>query len=364
MEATGVCWKPVWKILSDGDFELLVANAAHIKNVPGRKTDVNDATWIANLMACGLIKASFVPHEKLEELRTLVRTRKQFTRNQTQQCQRIQKTLTEANITLDSVVTDIMGVSARRIISAMIDGETNPQKLAAFATTRLKASPEELQAALHGRLTDLHRYLLKLYTEIWDVLQVKLVDIDKRIDSQLDFLDQDAVANEMPPCRVLIDLLKTIPGISTLSATVVLSEIGTDMSRFPTAGHLVSWAGLCPGQNESVGKRKSTRLRKGAPWLKTCLVQCAWAAARKKNSYLRAQFHRIRSKRGSNKAACAVAASILTATYHMLKKGTEYQDLGEDYFDRRTTMVKVNYLVAKLAKLGFSVTIEPVAEAA
>jgi len=364
MEATGVYWKPVWKILGDGEFDLIVANAAHIKNVPGRKTDMNDAMWIADLMACGLIKSSFIPEEKVEELRTLARTRKQTVRDQTQQVQRIQKILTEANIKLDSVVTDIMGVSSRRIINAMIGGESDPKKLAALVTTRLKASPDELHAALHGRLTDAHRFLLEYHTRNWDYFQASLNCLDKEIDSQLNLLDQEAQANEKPSFRAKIRLLETIPGISTLSAITILSEIGSDMTRFPTAGHLVSWAGLCPGQNESAGKRKSTRLRKGAPWLKTVLVQSAWAATRKRNSYLRAQFHRLRSKRGPKRAVCAVAASILTSIYHMLKNGTPYEDLGEDHFDRRATKVKANFHVAKLKKLGFSVTIEPIAKAA
>jgi len=246
----------------------------------------------------------------------------------------------------------------------MIGGESDPKKLAALVTTRLKASPQQLHDALNGRLTDLHRYTLQFHTENWDFLNGRLRDLDKRIDCQLNLLDQEAVANEKPSFRTLIKLLETIPGVSTLTAITILSEIGADMSRFPSAGSLVSWAGLCPGQNESAGKRKSTRLRKGAPWLKTVLVQSAWAATRKKNSYLRAQFHRIKSRRGPNRAVCAVAASILTAVYHMLKNGTEFQDLGEDHFDRRSTKVKVNHLVAKLKKLGYSVTVQPVAEAA
>ena len=364
MEATGVFWKPVWKILSDGEFDLILANAAHIKNVPGRKTDMNDAMWIADLMACGLIKSSFIPDEKEEELRTLTRTRKRIVHDQTRHVQRIQKTLTEANIMLDSVVTDIMGVSSRRIISAMIDGESDPQKLAALVTTRLKASAEEIHAALHGRLTDNHRFLLRLHMKIWDDFQADLNSIDKQIDSQLNLLDREAQADEKPSFRTKVKLLETVPGIGPLSAITILSEIGSDMSRFLTAGHLVSWAGLCPGQNESAGKHKSTRLRKGAPWLKTMLVQCAWAATRKKNSYLRAQFHRLRSKRGPKKAVCAVAASILTSIYHMLKNGTPYQDLGEDHFDRRATKTKIGFHVAKLTRLGFSVTLQPVARVA
>jgi len=363
MEATGVYWKPVWNILSDGEFELIVANAAHIKNVPGRKTDVNDAMWIADLVACGLIKASFVPAEAIQELRSLLRARKQLTREQTSHIQRIQKTLEEANIKLDSVISDILGVSGRRMIEAMIAGVRNPFKLAELADRRIKASPKALYDALHGRLTDHHRFMLRLYLGQYDTLDAAIVAIDQQVDASVTRMDEEVEAGQAT-FRSLIILLCTIPGVSILSATTILAEIGRDMSRFPTAGHLVAWAGLCPGQNESAGKRKASRLRKGAPWLKTMLVQCAWAASRKKDSYYKAQFNRIRSKRGPKKAICAVAASMLTAIYHMLKDGTEHQDLGADHFDRRSTEVKANRLVAQLVKLGFQVELHPLAEAA
>ncbi len=363
MEATGVYWKPVWNILSDGEFELIVANAAHIKNVPGRKTDVNDAMWIADLVACGLVKASFVPAEAIQELRSLLRARKQLTREQTSHIQRIQKTLEEANIKLDSVISDILGVSGRRMIEAMIAGVRNPFKLAELADRRIKASPKALYDALHGRLTDHHRFMLRLYLGQYDTLDAAIVAIDQQVDASVTRMDEEVEAGQAT-FRSLIILLCTIPGVSILSATTILAEIGRDMSRFPTAGHLVAWAGLCPGQNESAGKRKASRLRKGAPWLKTMLVQCAWAASRKKDSYYKAQFNRIRSKRGPKKAICAVAASMLTAIYHMLKDGTEHQDLGADHFDRRSTEVKANRLVAQLVKLGFQVELHPLAEAA
>jgi transposase len=363
MEATGVYWKPVWNILSDGDFELIVANAAHIKNVPGRKTDVNDATWIADLVACGLIKASFVPEEAIQELRSLMRARKQLTREQTSHVQRIQKTLEEGNIKLSSVISDILGVSGRRMIEAMIAGVRNPARLAELAHGRLKASPKELYDALHGRLTEHHRFMLQLYLGQYDALAASIAKIDEAVDTAVAKMDA-GVADGHATFRSLILLLCTIPGISTLAAITILAEIGRDMSRFPTAGHLVAWAGMCPGQNESAGKRKSSRLRKGAPWLKTILVQCAWAASRKKDSYYKAQFNRLRGKSGPKKAICAVAASMLTAIYHMLKDGTEHQDLGIDHFDRRTTDVKAKRLVAQLAKLGFHAEIRPLAEAA
>jgi transposase len=363
MEATGVYWKPIWNVLSDGDFELVLANAAHIKNVPGRKTDMNDAMWIADLLACGLIKASFVPKEEIQDLRALLRARKQLTREQSSHVQRIQKTLEDANIKLDSVISDILGVSGRRIIEAMIGGQRNPFKLAELADRRIKAKPKELYDALHGRLTDHHRFMLRLYLGQYDALAAAIVQIDAAVEAAIDRMDAEAAAGEAP-FRALIALLCTIPGIGPLAATMILAEIGRDMSRFPTAGHLLAWAGLCPGQNESAGKRKSSRLRKGAPWLKTTLVQCAWAASRKKESYYKAQFMRLRAKRGPKKAICAVAASMLTAIYHMLKDGTEHRDLGANHFDRRSTEVKVNRLVTQLKKFGYQVALHPVAEAA
>ena len=363
MEATGVYWMPVFKILGEGGFELVVANAAHIKNVPGRKTDLNDAMWIADLLACGLIKASFVPEEDVQELRSLLRTRKQLVHEQTRHVQRIQKTLTEANIKLDSVLSDIMGASGRRIIEAMIEGMHNPQRLAALANTRVKATPKELYDALHGRLTDHHRFLLKLHLRQWDGLDTTIREIDQEVEARIVRMDREIKAGEAPFCD-LIRLLCTIPGVSALSATTILSEIGRDMSRFPTAGHLVAWAGLCPGQNESAGKRKTARLRKGAPWLKTMLVQCAWAAKRKKDSYYKAQFFRLQSRRGPQKAICAVAASILTAVYHILKDGTEHRDLGADHFNRRSTEGQTKRLIAQLARLGFEVQLQPITQAA
>jgi transposase len=362
MEATGVYWTPVFRILGEGKFELVVANAAHIKNVPGRKTDMNDAMWIADLLACGLIKASFVPPEEMQELRSLTRTRKQLVREQTRHVQRIGKTLAEANIKLDSVISDVMGASGRRIIEAMIAGVHQPRKLADLASKQIKATPKELYDALHGRLTDHHRFLLELHLRQWDGLDETIRKIDQEIDQRITRMSTTAETCKIP-FRTLIELLHTVPGISAVAAPAILSEIGRDMSRFPTAGHLVAWAGLCPGQNESAGRRKSSRLRKGAPWLKTMLVQCAWAAKRKKDSYYRAQFFRLQSKRGPQKAICAVAASILTAIYHILKDGSEHHDLGVGYFDRRPAEVKANHLVIRLKKLGFAVQLQPLAEA-
>ena len=363
MEATGVYWLPIWKILLGGAFEMNIANARHIKAVPGRKTDMNDAMWIADLAAFGLIRASFVLDEEFHELRTLMRTRKQLVRDQTSHVQRIQKTLTEANIRLDSVISDIMGVNGRRIIEAMIKGVREPDKLAALGDRRLKATRKELYEALHGRLTEHHRFLLKIHMEQHDTLEATIRIIDAEVERRIARLDKEAKTAETPLSR-LIELLVSIPGVSYLSAITILSEIGQNMSRFPTAGHLIAWAGLCPGQNESAGKRKHSRLRKGAPWLKTMLVQCAWAAKRKKDSYYRAQFYRLQARRGPQKAICAVAASILTAIYHILKDGVPHEDLGIDYFDKRKPEAKVKQLVAQIAKLGFEATLKPIAEAA
>ena len=363
MEATGVYWKPVWNILSDGTFELIVANAAHIKNVPGRKTDMNDAMWIADLVACGLIRASFVPDERTQELRSLLRTRKQMTREQTSHIQRMQRTLEEGNIKLDSVISDIIGVSGRCMIEAMIAGETSPVRLADLAHRRIRAPREALCEALRGRVTDHHRFLLRLHLRQYDALAAAIADIDQQVEVLIEDIDEQIEAGQAT-FRALIMLLCSIPGVGTLAAVVILSEIGRDMSRFPTAGHLLAWAGLCPGQNESAGKRKSSRLRKGAPWLKTLLIQCAWAASRRQDSYYKAQFSRLKARRGPKKAICAVAASILTAIYHMLKDGTGHRDLGASYFDRRSIDAKAKRLVSQLTKLGFQVQLEQIAKAA
>src|SRR5664279_4160551 len=359
MEATGVYWKPVWNVLSDGAFDLIVANAAHIKNVPGRKTDVNDATWIADLLACGLVRASFVPEQEIQELRALLRARTQLIREQTRHVQRLQKTLEEANIKLDSAISDIIGVSGRRMVEAIIAGETNPTVLADLADRRIKAPREQLVEALRGRVTDHQRFMLRLHLDQYDRVAEAIATVDAAVDAAITRMDQREAAGQAS-FRALILLLATIPGVGLLAATVILAEIGTDMSRFPTAGHLLSWAGFCPGQNESAGKRRTAKLRKGAPWLKVVLVQCAWAASHTKGSYYKAQFWRLCARHGKKKAVCAVAASMLTAIYHMLKNGTAHQDLGAEYFDRRPAEVKAKRLVSQLTKLGFEVNLRPI----
>jgi transposase len=343
MEATGVYWKPVWHILADGDLTLVLANAAHVKNVPGRKTDVADATWLAELLAHGLVRASFVPDAPTQALRALLRTRKQLVREQASHVQRLQKTLEDGNIKLGSVLASIVGTSGRAILEALIAGETEPATLAALAHRRIKAPREKLEEALRGRITAHHRFLLRLHLRQVDALDAAIGDIDREVEADLE------------PFRAAVRLLSSIPGVGTLGAEVIVAEIGTDMSRFPTAGHLLSWAGLCPRNDESAGKRRSTRLRKGAPWLKATLVQCAWAATHKKASHLQAQFQRLRARRGPKKAICAVAASILTAAYHMLRDGTFYQDLGPDHLGHRRHGDRTARLIKQLTALGYTV---------
>jgi transposase len=347
MEATGVYWRPVWHILSDGDFNLILANAAHVKNVPGRETDVADALWLADLLAHGLIRASFVPDPATQEMRALLRTRKQLVREAASHVQRLQKTLEDANIKLASVLTNIMGASGRDILEALIGGETDPERLLTLLRRGVKAPAERVKAALQGRITERHRFLPRLHPRQIDALDAAITDIDKEVNRELD------------PFRQAVRQPRTIPGISDLTAQVIVSEIGIDMTRFPTAGHLISWAGLCPRNDESAGKRRSNRLRKGAPWLKTTLVQCAWAATHKKASDLRAQFQRLTQKRGPKKAICAVAASILTAVYHMLRNGTLYQDLGPDHFQRDSPEAHAARLARQIARLGFNCLITP-----
>jgi transposase len=282
-------------------------------------------------------------------MRALLRTRKQLVREQASHVQRVQKTLEDANLKLASVLTQIMGVSGRAILQALIDGERDPDRLLALVQRGVKAPPEKLRAALQGRITERHRFLLRLHLRQVDALDAAVAEIDREVDRDLD------------PFRDAVRLLRSIPGVSDLTAQVIVSEIGIDMGRFPTAGHLISWAGLCPRNDESAGKRRSTRLRKGAPWLKTTLVQCAWAASHKKASYLQAQFQRLRHRRGPKKAICAVAASILTAAYHMLRDGTFYQELGADHFHRASPEAHANRLVRQIEKLGFTCTLAPAA---
>lgn len=348
MEATGVYWKPVWHVL-EGSFELVLANAMHVKNVPGRKTDVNDATWIAELLAHGLVRASFVPPTEIQDVRTLMRTRKQLVRERAQHVQRIQKTLEDANLKIASVISDIIGTSGRAMLRALIAGETDPERLLAITTGRLRTHRKLLVEALRGRIRGPHRFLLNLHLEQIEALEQAIGAVDQEVGVSLE------------PFRAKVARLMTMPGISDVAAQVLVSEIGIDMSRFPTAAHLISWAGLCPRNDESAGKRRSTRLRPGAPWLKATLTQAAWSAARAKKGYLRAQFLRIKSRRGPRKAIMAVAASMLTAAYYILRDDVDFRDLGTDYFDRVDRTKTANRLVRKLAELGYAVDLKPAA---
>ena len=348
MESTGVYWKPVWHVL-EGEFELILANAAHIRNVPGRKSDVNDATWIADLVAHGLVRSSFVPPAPIQELRDLTRTRRQLVREIVQHKQRIQKVLEDANVKLGSVVSDVLGVSGRRMLRAIIAGEQNPERLAELKTGRLQASVEDLSEALEGKVTVHHRFLLEQHLAMVEHLERTVERFEAQIEAAL------------APFRDAVERLVTIPGVSETVAHLIVAEIGVDMTRFPTAGHLVSWAGLCPGLNESAGKVMSRRLRKGAPWLKPVLVQAAWGATRKKDSYLQAQFLRLRARRGPKKAVVAVAASMLVAAYHMLRNHAQYRDLGPHYFLRIDTARKAERLARQIRQLGYEVDIRKAA---
>jgi transposase len=348
MEATGVYWKPVWHVL-EGAFELVLANAAHVRNVPGRKTDVKDAEWLAELLAHGLIKASFVPPRPIQELRDLTRTRKQLVREVAQHTQRIQKTLENANIKLDAVISDILGQTGRAILEALIAGGKDPEELVKLRNPHIRASREELVEALRNTVTDHHRFMLRLHLAQIDALKQGLKNLDQQLEKALD------------PFRHKAELLATIPGVADLTAQVLLAEIGTDMTRFVTPGHLLSWATFCPRNDESAGKRRSTRTLKGNKWLKATLVQAAWAAVRTKDSYLRAQYFRLRARRGPKKAIVAVAASMLTAAYFILRDGVPYRELGPAHFDRLRSTKTVQHLLKRLQNLGYSVKIEPAA---
>jgi len=346
MEATGVYWKPVWHLLEE-HFALVLANAQHIRNVPGRKTDVNDAAWIADLLAHGLISASFVPPQPIQELRDLTRTRKQLVREISQHSLRIQKTLEDANLKVGSVLSDILGSSGRAILAALLAGESDPRRLADLAQGNARKKRSELIAALHGRISAHHRGLLKLHLELIAALEQALREIDA------------AVGKVLAPIQECARLLTTMPGINELSAHVMVAEIGIDMARFATPAHLLSWATICPRNDESAGKRRSTRTRKGSPRLKTALVTAAWAAVRTKGSYLQGQFLRIKARRGAKKAILAVAASMLTAAWHMLKHRVEYRDLGAEYFSRRNQAQQVRRLLRRLQDLGCAVQVTP-----
>jgi transposase len=347
MEATGVYWKPVWHILaSAGSFELVLANAQHVKAVPGRKRDVSDAVWLADLQAHGLIRGSFVPPREVADLRNLMRTRKQLVRERSSHIQRIQKTLEQANVKLDSVISDVLGQSGRAMLEAMIAGESNPQALAKLANPRIKATPETLVRALDGRLTEVHRVLLRVHLAQIDAVDASIAAIDRHVETHLD------------PFRTAVGQVVTVPGMGERSAIAVLGETGIDMSRFPTEGQFMSWACMVPRSDESAGKRRSTRMRPGGNWLKTTMVQCAWAAVRKKGSRFAALFERLGPKRGARRAICAVAAEMLRAIYHMLKDGTFYEQ-NRVKPHQPTPQEEADRLIRRLARIGFAAEIRP-----
>jgi len=344
MEATGSYWQSIWRVL-DGALDLTLANPAQIKNLPGRKSDVNDATWMADLHAHGLIRGSFVPPQEITALRELTRTRKQFVREIARHTLRIQKLLDVAGLKITGPISEILGVSGRRIIKALIRGETNAERLADLVDPHIRASRDTLVEALQGELTPQQRRLLKMHLKLVESLESAVAQIDGDI------------AKAVRPFRPVIEHLIEVPGLSDISAPALVAEIGVDMSRFPTAKHLVSWARLCPRLDESAGKIRSRRTLKSAAWVKTLVVQAAWCAVRKRDSYLRAQFLRLRARMGPKKAIVAVAASMLTAVYHMLRDDAPYRDLGFAYFQQADRARLAKRAVARLQQLGYTVTL-------
>lgn len=354
MESTGVYWKPVYYLLED-EFECWLLNAQHLRNVPGRKTDVQDAEWICQLVEHGLVRPSFVPPREIRELRDLTRYRKAKIEERTREVQRLEKVLQDAGIKLSSVASEVLGVSGRAILDALISGTHDPELLAELALGALRRKLPQLREALEGRFTGHHALIVSQMLASIDFLDETVATLSERIE--------ELVA----PFSRQVELLDTIPGVNRRSAELLLAEIGADMSRFPSHRHLASWAGLCPGNNESAGKRKSGKTRKGSKWLRSGLIEAAKAASRSKGSYLSAHYHRIKGRRGSAKATVAVAHSILVSAYYILSRGVPYQDLGEDYYHRRQAQHAERYknrLVRQLERLGHKVTLEPLAEAA
>jgi transposase len=348
-----VYWKPVFNLL-EGDVEILLVNAKHIKFVPGRKTDVKDAQWIAELLQHGLLKASFIPPAPQRDLRELVRYRIHLIDERAREVNRVHKVLEDANLKLSAVATDIMGVSAREMLSAIIAGQDDPAALAQLARGRMRPKIAELERALSGRIRDSHRLLLSLHLEHIDDLNAKLQRLEQEIASALGPFDQDDV----------LERLQTIPGVGPKVAQVIIAEIGTDMARFPSAAHLSSWAGLAPGKNESAGRNRSSKTNKANPYLRATLVEAAHAASHQRHTYLAAQFSRLATRRGKKRAAVAVAHSILVIAYHLIRNGTVFQDLGAAYFDQRKADSIQHQLVKRLERLGFKVALEPQTAAA
>lgn len=351
MEATSDYWKPFYYLLEDAEFEVILVNAGHVKNLPGRKSDVSDAAWLAELGAHGLVRASFVPPEPVRQLRDLTRTRTAITRERSREIQRLEKLLEDAGIKLSSVASDITGVSSRAMLEALIAGQNNPADLADLARRRLRSKIPALTEALTGRFNPHHGFLARVHLDLIDQHTRALDELTARIEVVIE------------PFRAVRDLIVTIPGISTLVADVIIAETGADMTRFPTAGHLASWAGTCPGSNESAGRIKSTKTRPGNPYLKGSLGVAAMAAARSKNTYLATKYRRIAARRGPMKALVAIEHAMLIAIWNMLTTGTPYQDPGADYYNRLNPDRARNRALHQLRELGYQVTLNPLTEA-
>ena len=368
MEATGVYWKPVWNILEPLNFDLLLVNAQHIKNVPGRKTDQKDSEWIADLLQHGLLRGSFVPTVEIRQLRDLTRMRARMRQDLATYANRIQKVLEDANIKLGSVASDVLGVSGRHMLKALISGQQDPKQLAALARGRLREKTESLQLALEGYFTEHHRFQLILLFDLLEHGETQMAKLESEINRLLKQAQDrrpgtssgDEAANaETNTLQAVVDLWKTIPGIDDLTASMLVAEIGPNMEQFPSAQHLASWAGLCPGNNESAGKRRSGKIRKGSVWLRRGLCQAAWAASRTKDTYLAALYRRMIARRGKKRTIVAVAHTMLVIAYHLLKRHCVYQDLGADYFDQLDRRGLQRRLVNRLTGLGFQVTLTP-----
>jgi transposase len=349
MESTGVYWKPVWNLL-EGQFEVLLVNAQHIKAVPGRKTDQKDSEWIADLLQHGLLRPSFVPPTPIRELRDLTRYRASLAQEINRIANRIQKVLEDANIKLASVATDALGASGRAMLEALVQGEHDSHRLAEMSRGLLRNKIPELQQALHGRVTAHHRFLLRELLDHLYFVECKMRRIEQELEERL------------RPFPSEVARLCTIPGVDRVTAWGLLAEIGLNMKQFADAQHLASWAGLCPGSHESAGKRKSGKIRKGSLWLRRCLCQAAWAVSTKKNNYLSALYRRLAVRRGSKRATIAVAHNLLVIAYYILRDGTCYRDLGADYFDRLNPGGLRRRLTRRLEGLGFKVTLEPLAQ--